>query len=39
MFPAMATLFAIYFVVLFTGILLRTTIPARHGTPGVPSPT
>lgn len=39
MFPAMATLFGIYFVVLFTGFLLRMSIPARHGTPGVPSPT
>ena len=39
MFPAAATLFGIYFVVLFAGILLRTSMPARHGTPGVPSPT
>jgi hypothetical protein len=39
MFPAMATLFGIYFVVLFTGFLLRSSLPAKHETPGVPSPT
>jgi hypothetical protein len=39
MFPAMATLFGIYFVVLFTVFLLLTSAPAQHGTPRVPSPT